>query len=108
MVTMQLQLNIDAQKFIQQVQLNNEMIEGEIEKGLNKAFDELSKDGEIEKMIFEAVKKNIMDSFSRWVFQTDIRNKIEKQLSEKMSEKVEKFTDALVNEISEKLNLPKD
>jgi adenylate kinase family enzyme len=108
MLTMQLSLNIDAQKFIQQVQMNNQMLEGEVQKGLDKAFDELSKDGTIEKMIQDAVKKNIMDSFSRWVFQSDIRSKIEKQITEKMSAKIDAYTDSLVNEIAEKMNLPKD
>lgn len=103
---MQLQLNVDAQKFIQQVQMNNEMLEQEVQKGLDAAFTALAEDGSIQKMIQDAVRKNIMDSFSRWVFQTDIRKKIEAQLTEKMSAKVEAYTDALVNEIAEKMNLP--
>lgn len=106
MLTMQLQLNVDAQKFIQQVQMNNEMLEQEVQKGLDAAFTALAEDGSIQKMIQDAVRKNIMDSFSRWVFQTDIRKKIEAQLTEKMSAKVEAYTDALVNEIAEKMNLP--
>lgn len=105
MLTMQLALNIDAQKFIQQVQLNNSLLEDEVQKGLDKAFEELSKDGTVEKMIFEAVRRNIMDSFSRWVFQSDIRTKVEKQLSQKLSDKIDKYTSTIVNELAEKLNL---
>ena len=103
MLTMQLSLNIDAQKFIQQVQMNNQMLEGEVQKGLDKAFDELSKDGTIEKMIQDAVKKNIMDSFSRWVFQSDIRSKIEKQITEKMSAKIDAYTDSLVIQMNNQM-----
>jgi len=105
---MQLSLNIDAQKFIQQVQVRNEMLEQEVQKGLDKAFEELSKDGTIEKMIQEAVRKNIMDSFSRWVFQSDIRKNVEKQISDKLSDKINIYTDRLVSELAEKMNLPKD
>jgi len=106
MLTMQLSLNIDAQKFMQQVQVHNEKLEDEVQKGLDAALKELSNDGQITEMIKTAVKKNIMDSFSRWVFQTDIRKKIETQLTEKLSAKIDAYTDTLVNEIAEKLNLP--
>lgn len=107
MITMQVNMNIDAQRIIQQVQFNNKEIELEIEKGLNKAIEELSKEGVIEQMIVEAAKKNIMDSFSRWVFQTRIREKIEKALTDKLNDKIEKYTDTLVEEIASKLNLGK-
>ena len=59
-------------------------------------------------MIQEAVKKNIMDGFSRWVFQTDIRKKIETQVTEKLHAKIDKYTDDLVNAISEQMKLPKE
>lgn len=106
MLTMQLSLNIETQKFIQQVQVHNEMLEAEVQKGLDRAFENLSTDGTIETMIHEAVRKNIMDSFSRWVFQTDIRKKVESQITEKLNAKIETYTDKLVNELAEKLNLP--
>ena len=108
MITMQLALNIDAQKFIQQVQMNNQMVEEEVQKGLDNAFAELSQDGTIEKMIKEAVKRNIMDSFSRWIFQSNIRTKVEKQLTEKLSAKIDKYTDNIVNKLADKLNLPSE
>jgi len=103
---MQLALNIDAQKFIQQVQINNQMLEDEVQKGLDKAFEELSKDGTIETMIKDCVKKNIMDGFSRWVFQSDIRTKVEKQITTKLSEKIDAYTDSIVSELADKLKLP--
>ena len=105
---MQLDLKIDAQKFVQQVQVYNEEVEQQVQAGLDAAMKELSDDGTIEKMIQDAVKKNIMDSFSRWVFQSDIRSKIEKQLTSKMNDRIETFTTTLINELAEKLNLPKD
>jgi len=105
---MQLSLNIETQKFIQQVQIHNQMLEDEVQKGLDKAFEELSKDGTIEKMIQEAVRKNIMDSFSRWVFQSDIRKNVEKQITEKLSARIDTYTDNLVNELASKMNLPRE
>lgn len=108
MLSMQLSLNIDTQKFIQQVQIHNQLLEDEVQKGLDAAFSELSKDGTIEKMIQEAVRKNIMDSFSRWVFQSNIRSNVEKQITAKLSAKIDKYTDQLVNELAEKMNLPKE
>jgi hypothetical protein len=108
MVTMQLALNIDAQRIIQQIRINNASLEAEVQKGLDTAFEELSKDGVIESMIVEAAKKNIMDSFSRWIFKSDIRTQVEKQITEKLSAKIDKYTDSLVNELVEKLNLPQD
>jgi hypothetical protein len=103
---MTLDLKIDAQKFVQQVQTYNSDIEKQVQDGLDKAFEEIGKDGTIEKMIAEAVRKNVMDSFSRWIFQTNIRTNIEKQLTEKLSAKIDAYTDTLVNQIAEKMNLP--
>lgn len=108
MISMQLALNIDAQRFIQQIQIQNQLLEDEVQKGLDRAFAELSKEGTIEKMIQEAVKKNVMDSFSRWIFQNDIRKKIEKQITEKLSAKIDKYTDELVDKIAAEMNLSKD
>lgn len=105
---MQLSLNIDAQRFIQQVQVQNQMLESEVQKGLDAAFAELAKDGTIEGMIKEAVRKNIMDSFSRWVFQSDIRKQVESQITEKLSAKIDNYTTNLVSELAEKMNLPND
>lgn len=107
MLTMQLALNIDAQKFIQQVKIHNQLLEDEVQKGLDNAFQELSTDGTIQKLIEEAVKKNIMDSFSRWIFQSEIRKKIETQITEKLSAKIDKYTDDLVDKIAAEMNLPK-
>lgn len=104
---MQLSLNLDSQKFIQQIQTHNKEVEDEVQKGLDKAFSELANDGTIEKLIHETVRKNVMDSFSRWVFQSDIRKNIEKMITEKLSAKIDKYTDTLVNELAEKMNLPK-
>lgn len=108
MLEMQLALKIDTQRFTQQVQIQNEMLEGEIQKGLDKAFEELSKNGTIEEMIKAAVKKNIMDSFSRWIFQTDIRANVEKQITSKLSARIDSYTTSLINEVADKMNLPKD
>jgi hypothetical protein len=108
MLTMQLALNIDAKNFVQRLQINNQQLEAEVQKGLDKAFEELSKDGTIEKLIHEAVKKNIMDSFSRWVFQSDINKKIETQITEKLSSRINQYTDTLVDKIATEMNLPKD
>ena len=106
MLTMQLDLKIDTQKFVQQVQIHNAELEEQVQKGLDRAFEELSKEGVIEEMIKQAVKKNIMDSFSRWVFQSDIRSKVEKQITEKVNKRIEAYTDGLVKEIADKLKLP--
>lgn len=108
MLRMELNMVIDAQRIIQNVQINNKSIEEEIEKGLNKAFEELSKDGVIEEMIMNAAKKNIMDAFSRWIFQTEIRKKVEDAITQKLNKKIESYTDRLVEELAEKMNLPKD
>lgn len=108
MLTMQLALNIDAQKFIQQIQIYNQELEAEVQRGLDVAISELKKDGAIENLIKEAVKKNVMDSFSRWVFQSEIKKKIETQITEKLSVKINKYTDELVEKISTEMNLPKD
>jgi polyribonucleotide nucleotidyltransferase len=107
MVTMKLDLQIDGQKFMQQVQSYNQEVEKQVQEGLDRAFKSLSEDGTMQELIEAAVKKNVMDSFSRWVFQSDIRQKIEKALTDKLSAKIDTYTDGLVNEIAEKMNLPK-
>jgi hypothetical protein len=106
MVTMQLALNIDAQRFIQQLKLNNEDVEAQVQNGLDKAFKELSQEGVIEQLIVDTAKKNIMDSFSKWIFQADIRKNIETQIQQKLAAKIDAYTTRLVDELAEKMNLP--
>lgn len=103
---MKLDLHIDGQKFIQQVQSYNQEVEKQVQEGLDAAFKDLSESGTIQKLLQDAIAKNVMDSFSRWVFQSDIRQKIEKALTEKLSAKIDVYTDTLVKEIADKLNLP--
>lgn len=105
---MELALKIDTSRFVQQIQIQNEMLENEVQKGLDAAFEELSKDGTIETMIKDAVRKNIMDSFSRWIFQTDIRKNIETQITSKLSERIDTYTTEIIDKVAESMNLPKD
>lgn len=104
---MQLALNIDAQRFIQNLQINNQALEEQVQTGLDKAFEELSKDGVIEQMIVDTAKKNILDAFSHWVLKAKIQRQVEEQISNKLSVKIEAYTTTLVDELAEKLNLEK-
>ncbi len=107
MMTMQLALNIDAQKFIQNVQINNVQLEKEVQAGLDKAIEELSKEGVIQDMITDCVKKNIVDSVRLWVMRYDVQKMIAEQMTTKIGEKIKSFTDTVIDELGDKLGLEK-
>lgn len=107
MIQMTLGLNIDARKFMQAVQINNEQVAEEVQAGIDRAIEELSQDGVIEKLVAEAVKKNILDGVTSFMMRYDIRKKIEDGIKDKTAEKVKNFTDKIVDDLADKLGMDK-
>lgn len=105
MIQMTLGLHVDAQKFMQAVQINNEQIAQEVQLGIDNAVKELSREGVIADMVEVAVKKNILDGVTSYLMRYDIRQKIEQGLRDKVADKVKNFTDKIVDELADKLNI---
>lgn len=100
MTEIRLELGINAQKFIQQVQINNESIEAQIEKGIQLALDDIIKGDNFIQGVREATKEELRNIVNKHVMSYDVRNRIEKLVSDKISQKVEQYADKIAEQVT--------
>lgn len=98
-----LELGINAQRFIQQVQINNESIEEQIAKGIQLALDDISVGDNFVQGIREATKEELRSIVNKHVISYDVRNKIEKFVADKISQKVEEYADKIAERVTSNL-----
>ena len=98
-----LELGINAQKMIQQVQLNNKIIEDQIEKGIQLALDDISKDDNFIEVIREQTKKELHDIIRKTTMSYEVRSLISKAVETKLGDKIDAFAEKIVEKISETL-----
>lgn len=104
LATIRLGLGINAQKMVQQVQLNNKIIEDQIEKGIQLALDDITKDDNFVEIIREQTKKELHDIIRKTTMSYEVRSKISKAVEEKLGERIDMFADKIADKISETLN----
>lgn len=80
------ELDIQAQKLINQYMIDNKRIEKEIEAGIKKAFESIDLEKEVEKSVKNCIEKAIKDS-SDW---GKIRNAVKKKTDVIVEEYIEK------------------
>lgn len=86
------ELDIIAQKMIQQYMLNNEMISKEIEDGIKNAFEKVDIKKELEMSLETSIKDSIKNIFQYGKIKQMINNRLESLLDEKM----EKLMDEII------------
>lgn len=101
--TIRLELGINAQKFIQQIHLNNEIIEEQISKGIELALEDITRDDNFIQSIRESTKKELSEIVNRAVFSWEVKNKITKLVEEKIGKKVEEFADKIAENVTKNL-----
>lgn len=97
--TIKLELGIDATRFVQQVKIRNESIENSIEKGIQLAMDDLLEEDNFIQSIRQATKQELENIVNKNVLTWEVKNNIQKLISEKVGKKIEEYAD----KISEKL-----
>ena len=98
-----LELGINAQKFIQQVQLHHGTIEGQIGKGIELALNDLCEGDNFVQSIREATKLELSKIVNKAVFSWETQSKIEKLVAEKISKKVEEYADKIAEKVTASL-----
>lgn len=97
------ELGINAQKFIQQVQLNNSVIESQIQKGIELALNDIVQGDNFIEIIRQNTKKELADIVNKSVMSWEIRNKISKMVEEKIGQKIDQFADQIADKVTSSL-----
>lgn len=103
LTTIRLELGINAQKFIQQVQLHNGTIEEQIAKGIELALNDICEGDNFVQSVREATKLELSKIVNKAVFRWETQNKIEKLVAEKISKKVEVYADTIAEKVTASL-----
>jgi polyribonucleotide nucleotidyltransferase len=103
LATIRLELGINAQKFIQQVQLHHGTIEEQIAKGIELALNDLCEGDNFVQSVREATKQELSKIVNKAVFSWETQSKIEKLVAEKISKKVEAYADTIAEKVTASL-----
>ena len=98
-----LELGINAQKFIQEVQLHHVNIEEQIAKGIELALNDICEGDNFVQSVREATKLELSKIVHKAVFAYDTQRQIEKLVAEKIGKKVEAYADAIAEKITASL-----
>ena len=104
MTTIRLELGIDAQKFIQQVQIYNGSVQEQVEKGIELALNDLCEDDNLTEKIRETTKIELENLVHKVVLSWETKQKIEKIIYNKISEKIEQYADDIASKVTSSLN----
>lgn len=100
---LKVELGINAQKFIQQVQINNKTIEEQIIKGLELAINDIAEGDNFVESIRENTKKELENIVNRTIVSWEVKNKIKKILEEKIEAKIEVYANQIAEKITNNL-----
>ncbi len=101
MTNIRLELGINAQQFIQQVHLHNEVIEAQIEAGINQALDEVLKGDNFTNKIKEAMMTELYSIIQKEIFSWEMKSKIHKAIEESIGSKIEDFAEKIAEKVAE-------
>lgn len=94
-----LELGINAQRYIQQIEINNQFIEDQISKGIELALDDIANSDNFIQMIRQNTVSELRDIVNKAVMSWEIRNKISKMVEEKIGEKLNAYADKIADRI---------
>lgn len=103
LATIRLELGINAQKFIQQVQLHHGTIEEQIAKGIELALNDICEGDNFVQSVREHTKIQLSEIVNRAVLSWETRQKIEKLVAEKIGKKVEEYADTIAEKVTSNL-----
>lgn len=103
--TIRLELGIAAQKYLQQIQLNNETIEDQIAKGIELALKDITEGDSFIQAVRESTKNELRDIVNKAVMSWEIRSKISKMVEEKIGKKVEEYADKIAERVTSTLTV---
>ncbi len=105
LTTIRLDLGINAQKMMQQVHLNNKLIEDHIQRGIELALDDITKEDNLVEAIREATTNELISVVNQTVLSWELKNKISKIVEQKLGEKLEEYANTVVEKLTKDLKL---
>lgn len=103
LVNIELDLGINAQRFIQQVQLNNKQIEEQVAKGIELALNDICEGDNLVQLVRESTKKELELLVTKSVLSYEVRNKISKVVEEKIGQKIDSFAEKVASKLTSNL-----
>lgn len=103
MTTLRVDLGIHAKNIASQIMVENNRIEEQIAKGIQLALDELTEEDNFVELIKEGTKKTINDIVKSATSSWEFKKKIEKAISEKMSDKISEYAEGVANKVVSEL-----
>lgn len=105
MTQIRLELDINAQKMLQQVQINNEHLEDSIKAGIERALKEIFEGDNFEDTIAQLVKDEIQMTVKRacgdWTLRHKIQDAISKSIEGKIDEVANGWAEKIVKNLGE-------
>jgi hypothetical protein len=105
MTQIRLELDINAQKMLQQVQIHNMRLEDSIKAGIERALNEIFEDDNFEETIAELVKDEIQMTVKRacgdWTLRHKIHDTISKSIEGKIDEVANGWAEKIVKNLGE-------
>lgn len=101
--SIKLELGIDARKFIQQVQLQNEVIEKQITKGIELALNDITDSDNFVEAIRKNTRKELEMIVNKTVMSWEVKNKISKMVEDRVGKKIEEYADKIAEKITQNL-----
>ena len=99
MTTLRVDLGISAQKIAQQLVINNELIEGQIVKGIELALKDLTEEDNFIELIREGTKREIQDIIRSSVSSWEFRSKISKAIEDQMGKKIDEYANSVASKV---------
>jgi hypothetical protein len=100
-----LELDINAQKMLQQVQIDNKHIEDSVKAGIERGFNELFSDDNFEETIAELVKEEFKMSIkllcNNWALKYKLQETISKNIENKVDEVANGWADKILKNLNE-------
>ena len=103
LTSIRLELNISAQKMVQQIQVHNKHIEAEISKGIQMAMEEILGDENFSLKIKDQTIMAIEDIVLKAALSWSVKEKITKIIEEKIAEKVNDYAEKIAAKVTSNL-----
>jgi hypothetical protein len=104
-VQLRIELDVSAQKIMQQLHLDNNLMEEQVHKGIKLAVEELTVDDGLVQMVKETALNELKTVIHKAVLSYELKNKISKSVEERLEDKFQKFADEFAEMITKDLKL---
>lgn len=105
MHAIRLDLGINAQRFMQQVMINNQKLEEQIEAGIKLALDEIANTENFTLIIKDKTIAAISSIVTEATFGWEVRKKIQKAIDDQIQQKINEFAEKVAQSVLKGMNI---